>query len=38
MQSSVMPLQHLPAIRSLFPGLSIGSVMLDNAGESHVGR
>lgn len=32
----LMPLQHLPAIRSLFPGLASGTVMLDNAGGSQL--
>ena len=31
-----MPVQHLPAIRALFPGLATGTVMLDNAGGSQL--
>lgn len=33
-----MPIQHLPAIRALFPGLATGTVMLDNAGGSQLPR
>lgn len=33
-----MSLEHLPAIRALFPGLSTGTVMLDNAGGSQLPR
>jgi hypothetical protein len=32
----VMPLAYLPAIRALFPGLSTGTIMLDNAGGSQM--
>jgi selenocysteine lyase/cysteine desulfurase len=32
----VMALAYLPAIRALFPGLSTGTVMLDNAGGSQM--
>ena len=33
-----MSAHHLPAIRALFPGLSTGTVMLDNAGGSQLPR
>lgn len=33
-----MPIHCLPAIRKLFPGLSTGTVMLDNAGGSQLPR
>lgn len=33
-----MHVQYLPAIRALFPGLSTGTIMLDNAGGSQLPR